>query len=96
MPHGLSVISVIWLPLKRRPLVLREIKKIVSSVRDKNNTQSDWREDIFYNGRNGNKTEERKKSVGTVRSVRDYFVRLCSFYCILICLLRIYAYLCSI
>ena len=47
MPHGLSVISVIWLPLKRRPLVLREIKKIVSSVRDKNNSQSDWREDFF-------------------------------------------------
>ena len=54
MPHGLSVISVIWLPLKRRPLVLREIKKIVSSVRDKNNSQSDWREDFFYNGINGN------------------------------------------
>ena len=44
---ALSVISAIWLPLKRRPLVLREIKKIVSSVRDKNNSQSDWREDIF-------------------------------------------------
>ena len=26
MPHGLSAISAIWLPLKRRPLVLREIK----------------------------------------------------------------------
>ena len=32
-------------------------KKIVSSVRDKNNSHGDWREDIFYNGRNGNKTE---------------------------------------
>ena len=51
---ALSVVSAIWLPLKRRPLVLREIKKIVSSVRDKNNSQSDWREDIFYNGRSGN------------------------------------------
>ena len=29
----------------------------VSSVIDKDNSQSDWREDIFYNGRNGNKTE---------------------------------------
>ena len=29
-------------------------KKIVSSVRDKNNSHGDWREDIFYNGRNGN------------------------------------------
>ena len=48
---ALSVISVIWLPLKRRPLVLREIKKIVSSVRDKNNSQSDWREYFFYNGK---------------------------------------------
>ncbi len=54
MPHGLSVISVIWLPLKRRPLVLREIKKIVSSVIDKDNSHGDWREDLFYNGRNGN------------------------------------------
>ena len=26
----------------------------VSSVIDKDNSQSDWREDIFYNGRNGN------------------------------------------
>jgi hypothetical protein len=24
-------------------------------------SQSDWREDIFYNGRNGNKTEKRKR-----------------------------------
>ena len=24
-------------------------KKIVSSVRDKNNSHGDWREDIFYN-----------------------------------------------
>ena len=29
-------------------------KKIVSSVRDKNNSHGHWREDIFYNGRNGN------------------------------------------
>ena len=50
---ALSVISAIWLPLKRRPLVLREIKKIVSSVREKNNSHGDWRKD-FYNGRNGN------------------------------------------
>ena len=28
-------------------------KKIVSSVRDKNNSHGDWRKD-FYNGRNGN------------------------------------------
>ena len=28
-------------------------KKIVSSVRDINNSHGDWRED-FYNGRNGN------------------------------------------
>ncbi len=33
MPHGLSVISVIWLPLKRRPLVQLDIK--ILSVRDK-------------------------------------------------------------
>ncbi len=59
MPHGLSAISAIWLPLKRRPLVLREIKKIVSSVRDKNNSHGDWREDIFYNGRNGNYRKRR-------------------------------------
>ncbi len=26
----------------------------VSSVIDKDNSQSDWREDFFYNGRNGN------------------------------------------
>ena len=33
MPHGLSAISAIWLPLKRRPLVQRDIK--ILSVRDK-------------------------------------------------------------
>jgi hypothetical protein len=36
MPHGLSVISVIS----------AGNQKIVSSVRDKNNSQSDWREII--------------------------------------------------
>jgi hypothetical protein len=29
----------------------------VSSVIDKDNSHGDWREDIFYNGRNGKITE---------------------------------------
>ena len=46
-------------------------KKIVSSVRDKNNSHGDWRKD-FYNGRNGNKTEttnEREQSYTCINSV---------------------------
>ena len=37
-------------------------KKIVSSVRDKNNSHGDWREDIFYNRRNGKETEIKRKN----------------------------------
>ena len=65
---ALSVISVIWLPLKRRPLVLREIKKIVSSVRNKNNSQSDWREDIFI-------TEETEIKRNNGKDFCDFCVR---------------------
>ena len=35
-------------------------KKIVSSVRDKNNSHGDWRKD-FYNGRNGKLSENKRK-----------------------------------
>jgi hypothetical protein len=31
-------------------------------VRDKNNSHGDWREDIFYNRRNGKETENKRKN----------------------------------
>ncbi len=52
------------------PLFLREIKIIVSSVRDKNNSHGDWRKD-FYNGRNGNYRKINGK--GYVFRIKQYF-----------------------